>query len=43
MMGYKFPDHVRVTVGTMAENQKLIGALERLLEGHSTDLATVQS
>jgi len=43
MMGYKFPDHVRVTVGTMAENQKLIGALERLLEGYSTDLATVQS
>jgi histidinol-phosphate aminotransferase len=31
MVGYKFPDHVRVTVGTMVENQKLIGALERLI------------
>jgi histidinol-phosphate aminotransferase len=32
MVGYKFPDHVRVTVGTMAENQNLIGALERLIK-----------
>ena len=32
MVGYKFPDHIRVTVGTMAENQKLIGALERLIK-----------
>jgi histidinol-phosphate aminotransferase len=32
MVGYKFPDHVRVTVGTRAENQKLIGALERLMQ-----------
>jgi histidinol-phosphate aminotransferase len=31
MVAYKFPDHVRVTVGTMVENQKLIGALERLI------------
>ena len=32
MVGYKFPEHVRVTVGTMAQNQKLIGALERLIQ-----------
>ena len=32
MVGYKFPEHVRVTVGSMAQNQKLIGALERLIQ-----------
>jgi histidinol-phosphate aminotransferase len=32
MVGYKFPEHVRMTVGTMAENQKLIGALERIIQ-----------
>jgi histidinol-phosphate aminotransferase len=32
MVGYKFPEHVRVTVGTMAQNQKLISALERLIQ-----------
>ncbi|MGN6730450.1 MAG: histidinol-phosphate transaminase [Candidatus Binatia bacterium] len=32
MVGYKFPEHVRMTVGTMAENQKLIGALERIMQ-----------
>jgi histidinol-phosphate aminotransferase len=32
MVGYKFPEHVRITVGTMAENQKLIGALERIIQ-----------
>jgi histidinol-phosphate aminotransferase len=32
MGGYKFPDHIRVTVGTMAENKKLIAVLERLIE-----------
>jgi len=32
MVGYKFPDHIRVTVGTMAQNQKLIGALERFIK-----------
>src|SRR5690348_6134767 len=32
MVGYKFPEHVRITVGTMAENQKLIGALERIMQ-----------
>jgi histidinol-phosphate aminotransferase len=32
MVGYKFPEHVRVTVGTMAQNQKLIDALERLIQ-----------
>ncbi|HEX9263127.1 MAG TPA: histidinol-phosphate transaminase [Candidatus Binatia bacterium] len=29
MAGYKFPEHVRVTVGTMPENRKFIEALER--------------
>src|SRR6266576_299721 len=28
MAGYKFPEHVRVTVGTMPENRKFIEALE---------------
>jgi len=32
MVGYKFPEHVRVTVGTMAENQKLITALEQVIK-----------
>src|SRR5260370_33578778 len=27
MAGYQFPEHVRVTAGTMAENQKYIAAL----------------
>jgi histidinol-phosphate aminotransferase len=31
MVGYKFPEHVRITVGTMAENRRLIGALERII------------
>ncbi len=29
--GYRFPDHVRVTVGTMAENRKFIGALKKVI------------
>ncbi|MGE5217928.1 MAG: histidinol-phosphate transaminase [Chloroflexota bacterium] len=29
--GYRFPEHVRVTVGTMAENRKFIAALENVL------------
>ena len=29
--GYRFPEHVRVTVGTMEENKKFIGALERII------------
>jgi len=32
MGGYEFPDHVRVTVGTMAENRRFIGALERIIK-----------
>jgi histidinol-phosphate aminotransferase len=32
MVGYKFPEHVRITVGTMAENRRLIGALERIMQ-----------
>jgi histidinol-phosphate aminotransferase len=32
MVGYKFPEHVRITVGTMAENRRLIGALERIIQ-----------
>ena len=31
MGGYKFPAHVRVTVGTMAENRKFIEALEKVI------------
>ncbi len=31
MGGYQFPEHVRVTVGTMAENQKFIAALENVI------------
>jgi histidinol-phosphate aminotransferase len=29
--GYRFPEHVRVTVGTVEENKKFIGALERII------------
>jgi len=32
MVGYKFPEHARVRVGTMAENQRLIDALERVIQ-----------
>lgn len=32
MAGYKFPEHVRVTVGTMPENRKFIEALERVIK-----------
>jgi len=32
MGGYQFPEHVRVTVGTMAENQKFIGALQKVIK-----------
>lgn len=31
MAGYRFPEHVRVTVGTMDENQKFIAALENVI------------
>ena len=32
MGGYQFPEHVRVTVGTMAENQKFIEALQKIMQ-----------
>jgi len=32
MGGYQLPEHVRVTVGTMAENQKFIGALQKVIK-----------
>ena len=32
MGGYKFPEHVRVTVGTMKENRKFIEALQKVME-----------
>jgi histidinol-phosphate aminotransferase len=32
MGGYRFPEHVRVTVGTMEENEKFIAALERVIK-----------
>lgn len=31
--GYGLPQHLRVTVGTMAENQRFVAALEKVLEG----------
>ena len=31
--GYRFPEHVRVTVGTMDENRKLIEALAKIISG----------
>lgn len=31
MAGYRFPEHVRVTVGTMAENRKFIEALQEVI------------
>ncbi len=32
MGGYKFPEHIRVTVGTMEENQKFIAALQKVMQ-----------
>jgi histidinol-phosphate aminotransferase len=32
MGGYRFPEHVRVTVGTMAENRKFIEALQKVIK-----------
>jgi histidinol-phosphate aminotransferase len=32
MGGYQFPEHVRVTVGTMADNRKFIAALEKVIK-----------
>ena len=32
MAGYQFPEHVRVTVGTVAENEKFIAALEKVIK-----------
>ena len=32
MAGYQFPEHIRVTVGTMAENQKFIEALQKVIK-----------
>lgn len=31
MGGYRFPEHVRVTVGTMVENQKFVEALQKII------------
>jgi len=31
MGGYRFPEHVRVTVGTMAENRKFVEALQKVI------------
>lgn len=30
--GYRFPEHVRVTIGTMEENRKFIDALEKVIK-----------
>lgn len=32
MGGYQFPEHIRVTVGTMDENRKFIDALEKVIK-----------
>ena len=32
MGGYQFPEHVRVTVGTMDENRKLIATLQKIIK-----------
>ena len=32
MGGYKFPEHVRVTVGTMDENRRFIEALQKVIQ-----------
>jgi len=32
MDGYRFPEHVRVTVGTMEENRKFVDALQRVIK-----------
>jgi histidinol-phosphate aminotransferase len=32
MAGYQFPEHVRVTIGTMDENQKFIDALKKVIK-----------
>jgi histidinol-phosphate aminotransferase len=31
MAGYRFPEHVRVTIGTMDENRRFIAALENVI------------
>jgi histidinol-phosphate aminotransferase len=33
MAAYEFPEYVRVTVGTMAENRKFIAALKKIIKG----------
>jgi histidinol-phosphate aminotransferase len=32
MGGYRFPEHIRVTVGTMAENRQFIEALQKVIQ-----------
>ena len=32
MGGYRFPEHIRVTVGTMDENRKFIEALQKVIQ-----------
>jgi histidinol-phosphate aminotransferase len=32
MGGYKFPEHIRVTIGTMDENRKFIAALQKVIK-----------
>lgn len=32
MAGYEFPDSVRVTIGTMEQNQRLVSSLEKVLD-----------
>jgi histidinol-phosphate/aromatic aminotransferase/cobyric acid decarboxylase-like protein len=32
MGGYRFPEHIRVTVGRMDENRRFIEALQRVIQ-----------
>ena len=41
MDGYGFPDHVRVTVGTEAENRRFVAALEKCLKARTARAASV--
>jgi histidinol-phosphate/aromatic aminotransferase/cobyric acid decarboxylase-like protein len=35
MAGFGLPNHVRITIGTAEENERLVKALERVVGGRS--------
>ena len=39
MTGYGFPTELRITVGTRAENERLLRALDTLRSGHGASPA----